>query len=125
MPNLGSLTPREIASQYADFLNNLLSFGPKAPEVANHIQAGVVEFKAAYTITRDHFVKTEGLKAAAPITIDWESAFTAEPEIAKLESQLASARGVSGGGVEGPREWITFIMQHPELLTFIMSFFKK
>lgn len=119
-----SLTPREVATKYLDFLKKIAEFGPKMPQLTGHLQAAVAELRAAYDLAREHFSPTDGLKAVA---INWDEVAANEPEILELENEVSASAGLSSSadGNKGIREVFMFLMQNPQLITMILSWFKS
>lgn len=103
------------------FLKKVLEFGPKTPEFTGHIQAGISEFAAAKDMAVAHF---SGGVGGQTITITIEDCCEHDVECKQLFERVVNESGLGADGVQGIREWLTFIMQNPALITMIFSWFK-
>jgi hypothetical protein len=104
-----------VPSTFLEFLNWLLSFGPKLPQAMALIQHIVGDFKLLVELFTEQEFQPPRM-----------AALTAEELVAeqKVLAELAA------GGVAGERAgflqniW-AFLLAHPELLTLLVSLLKK
>lgn len=104
-----------------ELLEKILAFGPKTPEFTSHLQIAGEELMAAKQMISDHFGGVAAVDSSQK-TVDELCA--ADPGLKGLVEQVEKAHGVKAEGVKGFREILTFILQNPQLITFIMSWFK-
>lgn len=100
--------------KYLDFLNLLLSYGPKIGPVLEELQAIVEEAMLRIDNIRTILGLPKGpMRSVAP-----------SAEEAKLEGKImeAALEGRSAGIFQ---TLFDFIRSHPELITFLLTFLKK
>ncbi len=109
--------PKATPKTFFDFLNLLLSFGPKLPQAFAIIDRLVNDAQELIEL----FTGQPLSMAAAPLELNGAEA----AKVAEVETALASD-GVDRGPMGGVlmNLW-TFIQAHPELLTLLLSLLTK
>jgi len=111
---------REGLSEILKLVRILSDAGDRLPEAMSHVDAGVTHFRDGVGEFQEAAVVIVGRAAderrAAVVLSEEELAAVAE-----LEAKMPRAGGRSGL----LSDLFTFIKAHPELLTLLLSFFRK
>lgn len=107
---------------YLKFLQILLALGPKLPAIVEKVQHIIEDVQAIIALLQ-----------LGPFAASGETLFTATPEELAVESEVMAAIAPTGApgtmkaigdGAFLRRIW-TFVQEHPELLTLLLSLLAK